>query len=90
MVMLKFPVYMIDEEEEESKKNLKIETEPAIGEITLNTNTICVYRENDNGNTFCELANGNTVEIPLDIETFEDIIGECEMIINLESQISEN
>lgn len=90
MAMLKFPVYLIDEEEEEKKENLGIKTEPPIGDIVINTNTICLYRKLDNGNVFCELANGDNVEIPVDIETFEDILSEAEMIINLEQQITEN
>ena len=90
MAMLKFPVYLIDEEEDEKNKNLGITKEPTTGEITVNTNSICVYREVENGNVYCELANGSVVEIPISLEEFENILGECEMIINLEQQITEN
>jgi hypothetical protein len=85
MAFLRIPVYFTDSEEDlERLENLGLEPKTTEGEIVINTKLICAYNEMDNGSTMVRLANGDCVEVPIDLETFEDILQETESIFDLE------
>jgi hypothetical protein len=89
-MFLRFPVYFSDSEEDiEKLENLGLKPKTTEGEICINTQMICAYNEMDNGNTMARLANGDCVEVPIDIDSFEDVLGQAEGILDL-AEISPN
>jgi hypothetical protein len=90
MAFLNFPVYFTDSDEDAEKlENLGLKPTTTEGEIVINTNMICAYNEMDNGMVMVRLANGDCVEAPIDIDTFEEVLSQVEHIIDLK-QISQN
>lgn len=88
MPFIRIPVLFADDEEEK-KENLGIKAESSKGVIIINTHLICAYNEMDNGNTMARLANGDCIEAPMNIDEFEYLLSETEMILNL-SDVFEN
>jgi hypothetical protein len=85
-MFLRFPVYFVEEDDAsyEMKENLKLKPDQTEGEIVINTNCICAYNENSETlNTMCRMSNGDVMELPIDIDAFEDILGQTEGIIKL-------
>jgi len=89
MPFLRFPVYFSDEEDEEKMQNLGLDPDKKEGEIVINTHLICAYNEMDNGLVMVRLANGDCVEVPIDIDTFEEVLSATESVFNL-SEFSQN
>lgn len=89
MAFLKFPVFFCDDDLEK-KENLGLKTETTQGEICINTQMLCAYNEMDNGNTLARMASGECYEIPMDIDTFEDLLAEVDSIFDLKDVLNEN
>jgi hypothetical protein len=86
MPFIKIPVVFTDSEEDIEKMEnlgLKPKITETDGEISVNTNHICAYNEMDTGETMIRLSNGDCISIPLEIEDFEEILGQVESIIEI-------
>lgn len=89
MAYLKFPIYFC-EDDFEKKENLGLKVEHTQGEICINTQMICAYNAMDNGNVLVRSANGDCYEIPMDIESFENLLAEVDSIFDLKDVLNEN
>lgn len=89
MAYLKFPIYFI-EDDFEKKENLGLKAEKTEGEISINTQMICAYNAMDNGNVLVRMASGECYEIPLDIDSFENLLADVDSLIDLKEILNEN
>jgi hypothetical protein len=81
--------YMDSEEEIERKSNLGQEPRMEEGEIRINTMHICSYNETDKSHVICRMTNGDILELPMPVETFEALLAQSEVILNF-SELSDN
>ena len=90
MAFLRFIVTMYDEESIEKSEILNKEPEGFDQEIRINTTAISSFMPTRDGvGTVIRLNTGDVVTCPLNIDSFEDIISECETIVDL-SEVCEN
>lgn len=83
MAFLKVPVLFCSEDDAEKLENLGLDPEGEEGEIVINTALLCAYNEMTNKHTMARMANGDCVEIPLDIDKFEGVLDKVESIVTL-------
>ena len=89
MAFIQFPIMFV-EDDYEKKVDLGLSPESTKDIITVNTQQICAYNEMDNKNTLVRMANGDAYEVPLLISTFEELLSETEVIIDLTKLVSDN
>ena len=70
-------VKFVDISEEEAE-TFGREQKPVKAEMVINTNSICGFNANDNGNINLRLANGEVHEVLMGYQEFKDIINEVE------------
>jgi uncharacterized protein YmfQ (DUF2313 family) len=81
---------MYDEESLEKSDLLNKDPEGFEQEVRINTNAISSFMATRDGlATVIRLNTGDVIECPLNIDTFENIISECETIVDL-SAVCEN
>jgi len=85
MAFISIPVIFVNEDEsdDETLNALKQTSEGVEGDLIINTNMLCDYNEMDNKNTVIRMANGDVVQVCLNIKNFENILGEVESIIEI-------
>jgi len=62
--------------DEAEMMGIKVKT--IVGELMINTDNICGFNKNDNGNTNIRLANGEVHEAKIGYETFKKLIASVE------------
>lgn len=82
MTFIKFPVFFT-EDQSEFKSELGLDLAKEKGEITINTNALCAYNENDNGHVMLRMSNGDCWELPMKMKEFEKILHKGEAMIQL-------
>ena len=85
MAFISIPVIFVNEDEsdDETLNALKQTSEGVEGDLIINTNMLCDYNEMDNKNIVIRMANGDVVQVCLNIKDFENILGEVESIIDI-------
>jgi len=89
MSFIQLPIMFV-EDDYEKKEDLGLSPKSIKDIITINTQQICAYNEMENKNTLVRMANGDAYEVPLLLETFEELLSETEVIIDLTQLVSEN
>lgn len=84
MGFIHIPVYFSDSDEDEEKMaNLGLKANTTKGELVINTALICAYNVMDDGGLMIRLSNGDCVSTSVDIEYFENILSEMEIILDI-------
>ena len=89
MPFIKFNV-IFTEDDYEKKESLGLKATTEKGEININTNMVCAYNKMDNGHVLVRMASGECYELPVDIDFYNKIIEDSEVILEIEKNLNEN
>lgn len=78
------------EDDWEDKEDMGIPAKKIRGIMVINTQHIIAYNEMDSGNIRVKMSNAEDYEIPLDIDDFEDLLSQIDMIYDLTKLVKDN
>jgi hypothetical protein len=87
-MFVKIPVYWVNDDYNE---DLGTPPKYTPGELIVNTDQICAYHANDNGETMVRLSNAEVFRCPLEFKQFQEmfpmLIAQLELIINTDTNV---